>query len=157
MVRIVNLTPVLPPAANGLADFAVKCGEEWGNQGHDVNYIAPKISRINEDSTNPQKQTFFRNEAEFTNCVKRSKADYLLVHFSGYSYARWGLCHWLSNGIRDLRKSVEATKIATIFHEVYSSGPIYSSTFWVSGIRRAIARSIAKDSHYVIASTSSNI
>jgi hypothetical protein len=56
--------------------------------------------------------------------------DRVLLHFSGYGYARRGLCRWLVDGLTRWKAAGAQRRVVTMFHEVYASGPIWRSSFW---------------------------
>lgn len=71
-------------------------------------------------------------------------ADAVLLHFSGYGYARRGLCRWLVEGLARWKAGGEEKRLVTMFHEVYATGPIWRSSFWTASPQRRIARDLAR-------------
>ncbi|SNT40075.1 hypothetical protein SAMN05421763_11464 [[Luteovulum] sphaeroides subsp. megalophilum] len=67
----------------------------------------------------------------------------ILLHFSGYGYARRGLCRWLSDGLAQWKGAGTDRRLVTIFHEVYATGPVWRSSFWTARPQKRIARHIA--------------
>lgn len=72
----------------------------------------------------------------------------ILLNYSGYGFEKRGAPLWL------LKKIIEERKNSTIFgiyfHELYASGPITSSAFWLSPVQQHIARGLAKTSDFWI-------
>jgi len=70
------------------------------------------------------------------------------LNYSGYGFAKRGApLQLIANLIKMKGKGV---KIGTVFHELYASGPYYSSAFWLSGLQKFIASSIAKLSDFIL-------
>ena len=70
--------------------------------------------------------------------------DRVLLHFSGYGYARRGLCHWLVDGLARWKAGATERRLVTVFHEVYATGPIWRSSFWTAGPQKRIAKDLAR-------------
>lgn len=66
--------------------------------------------------------------------------DLLLLHFSGYGYQARGVPIWLVRTLRHLRPRF--SKVGVMFHELYASGPPWSSAFWLTGAQKRIARDL---------------
>jgi hypothetical protein len=72
-----------------------------------------------------------------------------LLHYSGYGYAKRGAPSWLVNDVRSQRKNIRI--LGVFFHELYASGPPWTSAFWLSPLQRKIASELAKLSDFWIA------
>jgi len=66
--------------------------------------------------------------------------EVLLLHFSGYGFQKRGVPLWLVERIRSLRGRFKAVGI--IFHELFASGPPWSSAFWLHGYQKRIAKQL---------------
>jgi hypothetical protein len=55
----------------------------------------------------------------------------LLLHYSGYGYAKRGAPFWLLRAMRHFRCEHPSVPWMTMFHEVAASGPINTSAFWM--------------------------
>lgn len=71
-------------------------------------------------------------------------ADTVFLHFSGYGYARWGLCRWLVEGLQAWKRRTPGRRLVTVFHEIYATGPIWRISFWTAPQQRRIARDLAR-------------
>ena len=67
----------------------------------------------------------------------------VLLHYVNYGYHDRGVPFHLPGALRQLRGHGTA-RVATIFHELYASGPPWRSAFWLQPFQRGIARSIAR-------------
>ncbi|MDL9999329.1 hypothetical protein QTI24_11990 [Variovorax sp. J22P240] len=66
--------------------------------------------------------------------------DLLLVHFSGYGFQARGVPAWLVRRLRQMRPRFN--QVGVVFHELFASGPPWSSAFWLSGAQKRIAREL---------------
>lgn len=69
----------------------------------------------------------------------------VVVHFSGYGYARRGMCQWLVDELRVLRaRHGDALRLLVVFHELFASGMPWRSAFWLAPLQSSIARRLAR-------------
>jgi hypothetical protein len=73
----------------------------------------------------------------------------VLLEYSGYGYAMRGAPLWLVRGLRRVCRP-DGLPLFTVFHEVYTSGPLWSSAFWVSPLQRWIAGRLARHSTHAL-------
>lgn len=138
MARIVQVTPTYPPIVSGVGDYASLISKELLARGYEINTLVlstiPPIDRVVVLSRNTAKDL----------AITLESADVVLLHFSGYGYAHWGLCYWLVNGLRLWKEGSPKRRLVVVFHEVYASGPIWRTSFWTMFPQRQIARSLAQ-------------
>jgi len=65
----------------------------------------------------------------------------VILHYSGYGYARRGAPLWLLRRLREARPHMRA--FGVFFHELYADGPPWGSAFWLSPLQRHIAAELA--------------
>lgn len=87
----------------------------------------------------PLSQQNLENLPNGVNCI---------VHYSGYGYAKRGAPEWLVSWLKIQRPRIG--KLGIWFHELYASGPPWSSAFWLSPVQRNIARKLAASSDFWI-------
>jgi hypothetical protein len=68
----------------------------------------------------------------------------VLLHYSGYGYATRGCPAWLVNGLEQWRNETSNRTLITMFHELYASGPPWTSAFWLSPLQRSLAARLAR-------------
>jgi len=64
----------------------------------------------------------------------------ILLHYSGYGYAKRGAPLWLLRSVQLFRRKNPAVPWLTMFHEVAASGPINTSAFWMRPLQLWIAK-----------------
>jgi len=66
--------------------------------------------------------------------------DLLLLHFSGYGFQKRGVPLWLIKRLGSLRTQFKSFGI--VFHELFASGPPWSSAFWLHAAKKQVAREV---------------
>ena len=69
----------------------------------------------------------------------------VLLHYVSYGYHPRGCPKELVAKVTRLRLD-ERARLVTFFHEVYATGPPWRSSFWLSGVQRRLARTLAQAS-----------
>jgi hypothetical protein len=68
----------------------------------------------------------------------------MIVHVSGYGYQKRGAPLWLLNGIRSWRRTHRDFHLFGIFHELFATGRVWNSSFWLSKVQEYVTRGIWK-------------
>jgi hypothetical protein len=118
-VRKASSLSVIPPGPGGVYDFAMKLGDRLD---------APVVELARDTDTS------------------QWAGDLLLLHFSGYGFQMRGVPLWLNDKVRSLRKRFRV--FGVVFHELYASGPPWSSAFWLRGTQRRIAHELLQQSDF---------
>ncbi|AFY59958.1 hypothetical protein [Synechococcus sp. PCC 6312] len=157
MVRLLQIIPDLPPSVNGLGDYALNLARPLYN---DYN-ILTEFAVGNPSWKNADKPGYVENFKATP--VQSRKADALvelikgheviILHYVGYGYAKRGCPFWLVRGLEKWKKQ-ENGKLITMFHELYASGSIQSSAFWLHNIQKNLCKSILSISQTSITSKS---
>ena len=141
-MKTIQITPTYPPAFSGVGDYAALLEQRLNECGVPIQTLVATQLGI------PKAQANGPNVLELASATKLverlSGCDKILLHFSGYSYASRGLCHWLVDGLKNWKKEDPSRRLVIIFHEVYATGPIWRMSFWTAGSQRRIARDLAK-------------
>ncbi len=67
----------------------------------------------------------------------------LLLHYSGYGFAKRGAPMWLAREIAAWRRTI-GRRLVVFFHEVYATGPPWRSSFWTWPLQRSVARRLLR-------------
>lgn len=124
-MRIVQITPRLPPPAEGVGSYAVALAGTLEGRGISTRFLAAtEISR----------------EAEaIAAFLKTERPDAVLLHYANYGYQSRGCPVWLVDGLDRWRTGGPGRRLVTFFHEVWASGPPWRSSFWLLGLQRRLA------------------
>lgn len=89
--------------------------------------------------------------------LARIAAEYpdvpIIVHLSAYGYHDKGAALWLATALENWRRAHPAVPIVTIFHELFATGPVWRSAFWLGPVQAHIARRIQRISDAGITTT----
>jgi hypothetical protein len=129
-----TLIQVTPPGHGGVSDYAQCLQDEWRAQGHASSVIALSKELAAERSLRAR----VGNQLD----GRPARTCSVVLHFSGYGYGRRGLCFWLLDEIKALRR--DGVRLVVVFHELFASGPPWRSAFWVSRLQALIAARLAR-------------
>lgn len=141
-MTVVQISPTYPPDISGVGDYAALLAMELRDAGQSLETLVAgtagwSVAREGEVAM------LDRPDAAAL-AAALTDARKVLLHFSGYGYARRGLCRWLVDGLALWKSVSENRRLVTMFHEVYATGPIWRSSFWTAGAQRRIARDLTR-------------
>lgn len=145
-IRVTYVTTALPPVICGVGDYSLILAEglrEYGICGSFIVGRYPGLELPAQVDSFDVKTMRKHTSDEFLDSLERAGSDTVLLHFSGYGYARRGLCFWLPQGLGAWKRAKGGRRVLTIFHELYAVGPPWRSSFWTSAPQRWIARELA--------------
>jgi hypothetical protein len=79
---------------------------------------------------------------QLTNLCRQTGARAILLHVSCYGYQQRGVPFWLLEGMRIWRQLQPRTCLVGIFHELFATGHVWNSSFWLSRAQRYITREL---------------
>ena len=152
-MRIIQLVPQLDASRCGVAAYAEALGVEWQNgAGVESFYLAIRgadngAAQVLTGSAFAKGAAFFEGLTRL--CISREGCGGVVLHFSGYGYAKRGAPVWLESGMRKFRRQHPTVGVVTMFHELFATGPVYSSAFWLSWFQKRVAARLAAISDVV--------
>jgi hypothetical protein len=153
--HVISIVTRLPPSIDGVGDYALNLARQlrkdfnihtkfivgnptWDGAAEIDGFL---VSKIQEQSS----------EA-LLSALKEDSSAPVLLHYVGYGYAKRGCPSWLVQGLQLWRNLNPSRSLVTMFHEISASGPIWTSTFWLSRLQRNLAARLAKMSDRCITS-----
>ncbi|MDY7012619.1 MAG: glycosyltransferase family 1 protein [Cyanobacteriota bacterium] len=162
MKKLYQIVPTLPPAIDGLGDYAFNLARQLRRDCNIETHFIVGDPHWHSASDRALPQT--RNVEGFSASPAPDRAakalrsilpinSPLLLHYSGYGYALRGCPTWLVAGLEEWRKQ-STQLLATMFHEVYpyNFGPPWTSSFWLSPWQKQLAIRLLKLSDRVLTS-----
>ena len=145
---VTQIVPRLPPAIDGIGDYALNLARQLRKD------FGLKTSFVTGDSTQASATHI---EGFSVNYVSERSAKGLLsilsqcssvvlLHYVGYGYAKRGCPFWLVDGLQRWRNTDANRLLVTMFHELYASGPLWASSFWLSPLQKNLAIRLAQRS-----------
>jgi hypothetical protein len=128
--NVLQIVPKIPGDRDGVGDYALR------------------LARIL--SADFGITTSFAVAAELES--SRKNHEYVILHYVNYGYQKRGVPFGLLSNLRNLRRNSRG-RFVTVLHELYASGPMWRSAFWLQPFQRHIARSIAQISDLCLVSS----
>lgn len=153
-LNVIQIVPQMPPYINGLGDYALNLARQlWKDYEIETSFIVGDPSWQGTDvieSFSIQKVAVRSTETLVSLLSSQNyqsvspQAVTVLLHYVGYAYANRGCPHWLVEALELWKAKTSKSHLVTMFHEVYASGPPWSSAFWLSGHQRKLAARLVK-------------
>jgi hypothetical protein len=165
---VITIVPRLPPAVDGVGDFSTVLAEQlhrdFGIQTQfvvaDPNWSAvPGLSRwktwqVSDRTAASLLQILQQVKQGLDERSKTPPLVTLLLHYVGHGYARRGTPVWLVQGLTRWRLASPNLRLVTMFHELYGSGPIWSSGFWTAPLQKQLTTRLTQLSDRCLTSRS---
>jgi len=151
---LIQIVPALPPATNGVGDYALAVACAMRREfGLETQFVVG-----NERWQGPEQVEGFgvrkvaaRSADGLAAALLESAGESrVLLQLSGYGYSGRGCPWWLMQGLERWRAKQTEARLVTMFHELYASGPPWTSTFWVSPAQRMVTAGIARRSDVAV-------
>lgn len=137
MVRntILQIVPRVPGGIDGVGDYALTLAAKLRDKfGCETVFVTP-------DASSPSTVRSF--EVLPVDRLAAQEADRVILHYVNYGYQKRGVPFRLLSILRRLRQR-HPGPLLTIFHELYASGPPWSSAFWLKPLQIRLAKSVAR-------------
>lgn len=153
-MELIQIVPILPPALSGVGDYALLLARELrdaqdvqtrflvGDPNWDGNEaaVAPFPARAVPARTAPALGRML-DEAEESG---GGTSGAVLLHYVGYGYAHRGCPFWLVEAAERWRQARAGRRLIVLFHELYATGPFWSSVFWTSPFQKRLAARLGR-------------
>ena len=153
-MELIQIVPVLPPALSGVGDYATLLAGELQAAGGvrtrfvvgDPGWTGPASAA---DAPFPARAVTARTAAALLHALDEAEAaggaaGVALLHYVGYGYAHRGCPFWLVDAAERWRGARPGRRLIVLFHELYATGPVWSSVFWTSPFQRWLAARLGR-------------
>ncbi len=143
-MQVTSIVPNLPPTIDGVGDYAFNLAKQMRQDcGISTHFIVGKSNK----SKTTDLEGFFVNQVNVNSAnallslleSNGQQLDLVLLHYVGYGYAKRGCPFWLVDGLQKWRTVRKNRCLITMFHELYATGPIWASSFWLSPWQKNLA------------------
>jgi hypothetical protein len=144
MKTILSIVPRLPPAIDGVGDYAWLLSKKLADR-HQISTQFITCDPIESDIKDPSQIQLPQRSADalLTILDKFDNIDTILLQYVGYGYAKRGCPLWLLAALTKWRKARSSRRLVIMFHEVCASSNLpWSSQFWTSSIQKKIAQDL---------------
>lgn len=142
-MELVQIVPALPPALNGVGDYATLLAGEL-RAAHGVKSRFAVGDPAWRGSGGGDAETVRARSAGELERLLPDGAGNVLLHYVGYGYATRGCPFWLADGLERWKRREARGRLIVLFHETYATGPVWSSAFWTSPAQQSIAKRLAR-------------
>jgi hypothetical protein len=148
--RIISIVPRLPPLTDGVGDYALSTARALKQQfGIETEFVVCDPLWQGDRTLEGFKihALSARNPGELAKLLQdlTKNSSIVLLHMSGYGYAKWAVCNWLVEGLRQWKYAHLQSQLVTMFHELYCDmGWPWRHSFWVSYPQKRIAENLAQ-------------
>jgi len=132
---VLQIVPRIPGGLDGVGDYALMiAGRLQQEFGCDTTFAAFRAS-------SSAKTSGFDVLPLDRVPIQSDKFDRILLHYVNYGFEKRGVPFRLLSMLRSLRKQ-RRVRLVTIFHELYASGPPWTSAFWLRPIQIDLAKQV---------------
>ncbi len=162
MQKIISIVPRVPPAIDGIGDYAVRLAQGLQtSHGFDTHFIIgdPCWQNVSTAAGFNVSGIAHRTPASLIGLLEQQAQpdSTILLHYVLHGFAKRGCPFWLIDALEQWRQQHPTTRIVTMFHEIHSLGATvvpWKSDFWLLPGQKQIARRVAQLSDdYLTSST----
>jgi hypothetical protein len=146
MRTLSQIVPTLPPAIDGLGDYALNLARQLRQDcAIETHFVMGNPRWLGGDEIHGFSCSSVTRRSARSLLSVLSKDSPLLLHYSGYGYALRGYPRWLVAGLERWRTN-NTQPLVTMFHEVYpyEFGPPWTSSFWLSPLQKQLATRLVR-------------
>jgi hypothetical protein len=143
MTKLVQLIPPTTVSC-GVKDYAKRLATTWYGEIDALTHVY---------SVGAQTARVVASLPIFT---QNERSPAVILHYSGYGYARRGAPVWLVRFVQRFRKQHANIPWLTMFHEVAASGPVHTSAFWTRPLQLWVAQRLRQLSDRVFTNCTMN-
>jgi hypothetical protein len=164
MTRCIHVTPELPPTVGGVADYTTLLSRRLVEASDGA--VKPVLVHAGKEPADAIEVDFpvvdlsGKCSATALGETVRRLAEgedgqaTVLLEYSGYGYSMRGAPLWLARGIRRACGG-DGPPLVTMFHELYATGPPWTTAFWVSALQRLVAAGLVRMSAGILTNRTS--
>jgi hypothetical protein len=148
-MKLTAIIPRLPPVVDGIGDYALCLARLLrDNVGITTRFIVtdPAWTGTNDVEGFEVRRMTAHSADELLNLLAgdSSTGEQVLLHYEGYGYAQRGCPFWLVEALERWRHASDKRLLVTMFHELYASGPPWTSSFWLSRVQKNLTVRLAR-------------
>ncbi len=140
--RLLHLVPTLPPPLEGVGTYALALAGALAEQHGVESRFLVGDPGWRGTAEHPARAVTARGAGPLAADLAAEGGSAVLVHYANYGYARRGCPGWLVAGLRRHRQ-VTGGPLLACFHELWASGPPWTSSFWLRPWQRSLVRRLA--------------
>ena len=146
-MKLVSIVPRFFPLIDGIGDYALAHARLLREaSGIDTRFIVADPESQGPNNVEGFEVTHLtrRFTSELFRNLPGANDEPVVLHYGGYGYAKRGCPVWLVTALERWRKETGDRSLVTIFHELYATGPPWTSSFWLSPIQKNLTARLAR-------------
>ena len=148
-MKLTAIIPCLPPVVDGVGDYALCLARLLrGTVGIATRFIVadPAWTGTPDVEGFEVRRMTSHSRDELLNLlsVDSDAEEQVLLHYEGYGYAQRGCPFWLVEALERWRHASDKRLLVTMFHELYATGPPWTSSFWLSRVQKDLTVRLAR-------------
>jgi len=143
---LLQIVPKVPGGIDGVGDYALTIAKKLREELGCGTVFATFTTSSAENASGFEILSLDRLLSE------SQKYNQVLLHYVNYGFQKRGLPFRLLSILRELREQHRGRSV-TIFHELYASGPPWTSAFWLKPLQKRLAKSVGRLSDGCIVSS----
>jgi len=158
-MKLSSIVPRFFPLIDGIGDYALGHARLLRDaSGIDTRFIVADPDWRGPDNVEGFETTHLssRLAGDLIRLLPKASDETVVLHYCGYGYAKRGCPVWLVATLEQWRKENDERSLVTIFHELYATGPPWTSSFWLSPLQKKLAARLARLSDQSLASLETN-
>ncbi len=138
---VIHILPTTPPEVNGLVDYCRQLHKNWPGESARWWIVSPKVAPgAGEAWPEVRFNQFDANATSLEAALDQTREKVAVLHYVGYGYDHRGVPDFLPKGLEAWK--AKGNKLVTMFHEIYASGPMWKSEFWLKKKQIRIAQEL---------------
>lgn len=158
-MRIYSIVPRFFPLIDGIGDYALAHARLLRQAfGIDTLFIVADPDWQGPNNVEGFEVTHLSRRfiGDLIGVLPKTPGETVVLHYGGYGYAKRGCPVWLVTALEQWRKDNNDRSLMTIFHELYATGPPWTSSFWLSPLQKNLAARLARLSDQSLTSLEAN-
>jgi hypothetical protein len=149
-MKLISIVPNFAPASDGIGDYALSFAREFRAKAavHSHFVVANPSwrgeTRVEEFEVSHLPSRSTTDLLKLLSCISTDLSAVLLLHYEGYGYAQRGCPLWLVKALEQWRAENKQRRLVTMFHELYATGPPWTSAFWLSSLQKNLTTRLAR-------------
>jgi hypothetical protein len=137
---VLQLLPRAPGTFDGVGDYAFALAQGLRDR-HGINSVF--VARETEAKKEIDSFRIFALQESSRARAANERCAGLILHYVNYGFQKRGVPVTLVSFLKSLRRESGAA-LLVIFHELFASGPLWRSEFWLQPLQKKIARDLAQ-------------
>lgn len=141
-MTLCHIVPSIPPEFNGLGDYCYQLWKHWPEPASWEILTTRIPDGAREHWPGAKIESFERSAEGLSAKLSVIGARTVVLHYVGYAYAKRGAPVWLPRVLSDWKRRTGG-RLVVMFHELFATGPPWSSAFWLLPAQMGVAQMLA--------------